>query len=47
MLKKKKTWLWNDQGQHLNTNQLTREQIECTAATPICSDIGIAVVHSI
>ena len=43
-----KTWLWNDQGQHVNTNQLVREQkIECTVATPICSGIGIAAVYSI
>ena len=43
-----KTWLWNDQGQHLNTNHVVKEQkIECTVTTPICSGIGIATVHSI
>ena len=43
-----KTWLWNDQGQHLNTNHLVTEQkIQCTVTTPICSGIGIATVHSI
>ena len=36
----------NDQGKHLKSNQLLREQIECTATIPICSGIGIAA-HSI